>query len=128
MDYALTSVPPPYPDIFPLAAMARNGADFPALSGHVTIPAGANRADILERYPISPQARAFYFRRQYHGIIPLPVAPPAAAPAVWTVEASADLVTWKEIGTTDPSGENGDFVDVNAGAFPVRFYRFRPLS
>ncbi len=52
----------------------------------------------------------------------------AAAPAVWTVEASTDLVTWEEIGTADPSGESGDFVDVNAGDFPSRFYRFRPIS
>ena len=38
---------------------------------------------------------------------------------------STDLVTWQPIGTTDPSGEGGDFVDVDAGDFPSRFYRFR---
>ena len=94
---------------------------------------------ILERRPLTPRARAFYFRRQYHGIIPLPVpVAPAAAPAppvagavatptVWMVEASTDLVNWEEIGTTDPSGEAGDFVDVNAGNYDSRFYRFREM-
>ena len=90
---------------------------------------------ILDRYPISAQARAFYYRRQYHAIIPLPIAPAAASapaavaatPQTWTVEASADLINWEEIGTTDPSGENGDFVDLNGGNFTSRFYRFRPL-
>jgi hypothetical protein len=90
---------------------------------------------ILERFPLSGRARTVYFRRHSHGIIPLPIppAPPvgealAATPLmVWTVEASTDLVNWDEIGTTDPSGEDGDFVDVNAGDFDSRFYRFRPL-
>jgi hypothetical protein len=90
---------------------------------------------ILERFPISAKARAFHFRRQHHGIIPLPtpsaptagVALAAAPLIVWTVEASTDLVNWDEIGTTDPSGEYGNFVDVNAGNFDSRFYRFRPL-
>ena len=50
------------------------------------------------------------------------------APPVWTVEASTDLVNWEVIGTTDPSGESGDFVDVSVGDFPSRFYRFVPIA
>ena len=95
---------------------------------------------ILDQRPISAQARAFYFRRQYHGILPLPVvtasAPPppgavaavASAPALWSVEASTDLLNWETIGTTDPSGEGGDFVDMDAGNYGQRFYRFRPVQ
>ena len=47
VNYALTSIPPPYPYIYPLPAMATNGVDFPALSGAVTIPSGATSADIV---------------------------------------------------------------------------------
>ncbi len=47
VNYALTSIPPPYPYIYPLPAMATNGVDFPLLSGAVTIPAGATSADIV---------------------------------------------------------------------------------
>ena len=95
---------------------------------------------ILDQRPISAQARAFYFRQQYHGILPLPVVPASAppppdavaavapAPAMWTVEASTDLLNWATIGTTDPSGEQGDFVDMDAGNYGQRFYRFRPVQ
>ena len=91
--------------------------------------------NILPARPISARARAFYARR-YHIILPLPIAPAApapaapaaAAPTMWTVEATTDFVNWVEIGTTDPSGEYGDFVDVNAGDFTARFYRFRPVA
>ncbi len=77
-------------------------------------------------------------RRRHHLVLPLPITqapaapPPAlgdvvATPSVWTVEASTDLVNWQDIGTTDPSGEAGDFVDVNAGDYASRFYRFREV-
>ena len=88
--------------------------------------------------PFDPRARAFYARRGRHTIIPLPIAPApappatalaaAAAPALWSVEATTDLINWETIGTTDPSGEQGDFVDVDAGNFDQRFYRFRPVT
>ena len=170
---------------YTLSGTATNGVNYVALPGSVTIVAGSPRAmilidplslavagqsesvgitlqppllsaspplyvlsgsslmqrsagiNILPARPISAQARAFYARR-YHFILPLPippaapapaaVAPVAAAPTMWTVEASADLVNWSEIGTTDPSGEYGDFVDVNAGDFRSRYYRFRPVA
>ncbi|MCE9609448.1 MAG: hypothetical protein K8R23_04405 [Chthoniobacter sp.] len=76
-------------------------------------------------------------RRRHHLVLPIPLPPTppalvadaklgaaAASPTIWTVEASTDLANWEEIGTTDPSGEVGDFVDVNAGDFTTRFYRF----
>ena len=94
---------------------------------------------ILDHLDLSPKQRALILRRR-HLVVPIPpvrpapalvagkgVAAAAAAPQVWAVEASTDLVNWEFIGNTDPSGENGDFVDVSAGDFPARFYRFRPL-
>ena len=105
--------------------------------GSTTLRPRSAGINIHDLRPIDPRARAFYFRRQYHGVIPLPVAPPlsaggsgAAAPAaaLWTVEASSDLLNWATIGTTDPSGEQGDFVDVDAANFDQRFYRFRPVT
>ena len=61
----------------------------------------------------------------------LAAAPEAAAPAAptaWIVEASTDLTNWVEIGTVDSVEELDEFVDVNAGDFAARFYRFRPLA
>ena len=60
---------------------------------------------------------------------PLAAAPAAAAaaPAAWIVEASNDLAHWQEIGTVDSTEELDEFVDVNAGDFAARFYRFRPV-
>ena len=171
---------------YTISGTATNGVNYAALSGSVTIVAGSPRAmilidpislavagqsesvgltlqppplsasppyvlsgsslmqrsvgiNILPARPISARARAFYARR-YHIILPLPNPPAApapapaaavavaAAPTMWTVEASTDFVNWVEIGTTDPSGEYGDFVDVNAGDFASRFYRFRPVA
>ncbi len=94
---------------------------------------------IVNSLTLSPKQRQLILRR-HHLLIPIPpVLPPTTAPApalagaaapaptIYAVEASTNLIDWEEIGTTDPSGEGGDFVDVNAGDFPSRFYRFRPL-
>ena len=90
----------------------------------------------ISSFPLSPRQRIVY-RRLHHAILALPPPPPppppalaaaAAPPTVWIVEASSDLANWEEVGTTDPSGEAGDFVDVNAGDYPQRFYRFRSAA
>ena len=94
---------------------------------------------ILDHLDLSPKQRALLIRRRQL-VIPIPpVRPPVppppglaaaavvAAPDVFAVEASADLVNWEFIGTTDPTGQGGDFVDVNAGDYAQRFYRFRLL-
>jgi hypothetical protein len=99
------------------------------------ISAPLTAAISISHHPYLTSKRRAIVLRRHHLILPLPTPPaPAAAltnaiaaPAVWTVEASTDLVNWEEIGTTDPSGEFGDFVDVNAGDFAQRFYRFRPV-
>ena len=80
---------------------------------------------------LSRRHRIVWLRRHRHVIVPLPVAPIITAAAdtnvvatAWAVEASSDLLTWQEIGTTDDPEE---FVDVDAGDAPQRFYRFREL-
>ena len=81
--------------------------------------------------------RIAYLRHLHrvHAIIPRPVvaaadpvaAPPPAVPTTWAVDASTDLMNWEEIGTVEPSDTSEEFVDVNAGDFESRFYRYRPL-
>ncbi len=61
-----------------------------------------------------------------------PFAAPAslaapAAPLGHTVEASTNLVNWVEIGTIGPDEDSDDFVDVEAGNYESRFYRFVPI-
>ena len=46
----------------------------------------------------------------------------------WAVEASTDLTKWEEIGTLESIDEVDEFVDVNAGNFQSRYYRFRPIT
>lgn len=55
---------------------------------------------------------------------PLPPPPNLAG---WIVEASTNLANWEPIGTVDTSEEADEFVDLNAGDFPTRFYRFVPI-
>ena len=54
--------------------------------------------------------------------------PPGEAPLGYKVEASTNLVNWEQIGTIGPDEESDDFVDVEAGNYESRFYRFVPLS
>jgi Calx-beta domain-containing protein len=47
----------------------------------------------------------------------------------WIIEASADLIQWEQIGTSDAAeaaGEVNEFIDVEAASYPQRFYRMRP--
>ena len=85
-----------------------------------------------------PPAQLYINRlRNGHFIVPRPTLPgttsaapppPPTVPAEWVVEASADLTNWQEIGTVVSSEATDEFVDVNAGNFAQRFYRFRPLT
>ncbi len=96
-------------------------------------------APVVVNPPLNRFQRAL--RHRYPGryrtvIVPLPTLPaisPAATPAAgsaavvvtWAVEASTDLANWSEIGQTqDPE----EFVDVDAGDAPQRFYRFRQVT
>ena len=56
-----------------------------------------------------------------------PPPPPAAAPTGYKVEASTNLVNWEQIGTIGPDEDSDDFVDVEAGNYESRFYRFSPI-
>ena len=47
---------------------------------------------------------------------------------IWAVEASTDLVNGEFIGNTDPSGDYGDFVDVNAGQLSASFLPLPPAT
>ena len=63
-------------------------------------------------------------------VLSLPTLPdaepaPVASAKTWAVEASTDLVTWQDIGVTEDPEE---FVDVDAGDAPHRFYRFREVT
>ena len=84
--------------------------------------------------PLTRYQRAWLWRHR-HFAIQRPVAavsdplapPPPAIPTAWTVEASTDLTNWEQIGTVEPTEEVDEFVDVNAGDYPQRFYRFSPV-
>ena len=45
----------------------------------------------------------------------------------WTVEASTNLTHWEPIGTVEPGQDEEEFVDLNAGNFERRYYRFVPI-
>lgn len=101
-------------------------------AGPLVASAGATiREDAPPRGPIDrfERARRLRFPGRYR-IVPLPVLPmvdpaqPAAARA-WAVEASSDLLGWEVIGETEDPEE---FVDVEPGDLPQRFYRFRALA
>ncbi len=87
--------------------------------------------------PLTRGERARFIRfgtlpRRFHVVVTRPPSPtpaPANAPAAppkYNVEASTDLVNWEQIGTVDSGEEADEFVDVNAGDFEQRFYRFLP--
>ncbi len=59
---------------------------------------------------------------------PIATAATAAPPAIWKVEASTNLMDWEEIGTVESSETVDEFVDLNAGTFTQRFYRFSPAT
>ncbi len=75
------------------------------------------------------RARRLRFPGRYR-IVPLPVLPLPTLPAepvvakAWAVEASSDFVVWQEVGQTEDPEE---FVDVDAGDAPQRYYRFREI-
>ena len=168
---------------YSVSGTATNGVDYTTLPGTVTIPAGSPRIQIIvdpiadgvvegiESVGITlqlpsptpnpppyvlgnsltmqrsagvsirdmrpPPAQLYINRlRNGHFIVPRPTLPgttaaipppPPAVPAEWVVEASGDLTNWQEIGTVVSSEATDEFVDVNAGDFAQRFYRFRPL-
>lgn len=88
----------------------------------------------LTRYQ---RALRYRFPNRYFAVSRLiePIAPTApalalaaaASPTGYTVEASANLVNWEEIGTIGPDEDSDDFVDVEAGNYESRFYRFIPI-
>ena len=99
------------------------------------ISAGASLRDIYTP-PLTRLQRVWLWRHRHFAVqrfvVPVAVAaaapPPAPAlPVSYAVEASTDLVDWEQIGTVDPGEDTDEFVDVNAGDFPSRFYRFREL-
>ena len=117
---------PPPPDVFPPPYLLGTSLTIYHSAG-VSI-----RDQVLAPQPpagLPRRQRIVWLRRHRHVIVPLPIAPavPSATNAVavaWAVEASSDFVTWQEIGTAEDPEE---FVDVNAGEAPQRFYRFRQL-
>lgn len=122
---------PPSPDIFPPPYLFSAAPNQHTMAG-VTIRDTA----LYPGHPYLTRAQRVFLRRHpnRHVVVPLPptvfnnplVAPPTNAPAVtWAIEASPDMATWAEIGTTtDPE----EFVDVTAGDAPQRFYRFRQVT
>jgi hypothetical protein len=122
----LTLTPPPS-DVFPPPyLLGASGTGF-ASAGATIREDAPPRTRPLDRFE---RARRLRFPGRYR-IVPLPVLPaptvPYAEPAVaksWAVEASSDFVTWQEIGETEDPEE---FLDVDAGTSPQRFYRFREL-
>ena len=89
--------------------------------------------------PLTRYQRAWLWRH-HHFLVQRPVVAPlattapgaalaaAATPTAWTVEASTDLTNWEEIGTVASTEEIDEFVDVNAGDYETRYYRFRPVT
>ncbi len=119
------TLPLPDPEVFPPRYLL-GGAGPLAASAGATI-----REDAPPRGPIDrfERARRLRFPGRYR-IVPLPVLPvaepaPAAAARGWVVEASSELMSWEAIGETEDPEE---FVDVDAGDRPQRFYRFRELA
>lgn len=53
--------------------------------------------------------------------------PALVASAFWGIEASSELIDWDETGTDENSEAADEFVDLNAGDLPSRFYRFRSV-
>lgn len=105
-----------------------------ASSSTTQVSAGASIRDSYTT-PLTRMQRLWLWRHRHFAVqrAITPVAadapPPApAAPVSYAVEASVDLVDWEQIGTFDPGEDTDEFVDVNAGDFGNRFYRFRPLT
>ncbi len=107
-------------------------------SGTTLRSAGATIRDIYTP-PLNRYERALRLRfPSRYAVIARPVMPAtapaaglgaaAAAPTSWTVEASTDLINWAEIGTVEGNEEVDEFVDVDAGDFDARFYRFRAVT
>ena len=119
----LTLQPPPL-DVFPPPYLLGSSSLMPRSAG-VTI-----RDQRI--FPPNRYTRLLERLRNQHVIVPLPVpvpTPPAPATTnTWAIEASANLIDWEEIGTAESSAEANEFVDVNAGDSPSRFYRFRAVS
>ena len=124
---ALTLQPPPLTTLPPSFILASASA--------TQISAGASLRDIYTP-PLTRLQRVWLWRHRHFAVqrfvAPVAVAaaapPPAPAlPVSYAVEASTDLVDWEQIGTVDPGEDTDEFVDVNAGDFPSRFYRFREL-
>ena len=86
--------------------------------------------------PMTRFERARYIRfgtlpRRFHVVVSRPPSPPPpttapAAPTGYIIEASTDLVNWEQIGTVEPTEDVDEFVDVDAGDYESRFYRFSP--
>lgn len=125
------TLPPPPADLFPPPYLL-GGPEPVVASAGATLREDAPPLirPVLDRFE---RARRRRFPSRYR-IVPLPIVAlptlPEAGPApvaplkTWAVEASSDLATWQEIGTTEDPEE---FVDVDAGDAPQRFYRFREV-
>jgi hypothetical protein len=133
IEFVSLTLQPPDASIVP-APYALSGAN--ALQRTAAVSIRDTYVPALNRYQ---RARLIRFGRTAvipRAVVPTPPAAPAAAlaadavaasPAAWLVEASTDLTNWQEIGTVDSVEELDEFVDVNAGDFTQRFYRFRPV-
>lgn len=111
-----------------------------AASSTLQNSAGASIRDTYTA-PLTRYQRAWLWRHRHFAVqrylataaapaVPLAEAVASlAAPAAsaWAVEASTDLVDWIQIGTVEPTEDVDEFVDVNAGDFSTRFYRFREI-
>ena len=115
----LAALPPPY---------------ILASASATQISAGASIRDTYTP-PLTRLQRVWLWRHRHFAVqrFVAPVAATAAAPPApalpvsYTVEASTNLVDWEQIGIVDPGEDSDEFVDVNAGDFPSRFYRFREI-
>ena len=104
-----------------------------ALTSTAQFSAGVGIHDVyttpLNRYQRALQirGRSIIITRTPADTVTPPAGTPPPPPTQWRVEASTDLASWEQIGTVQSNEETDDFVDVNAGDYPQRFYRFVPV-